>query len=309
MLRILVLALVLVNALLLSANLGWLGNLGLAGWPGMGHDREPERLARQVNPQAVGTTPGTPASVGESGGAAAWPAGSARAGAAAAGAATGAVAAEPGDATAPVAAPPGSSGAGAGVGVGAGAGVGAGGAGSAPAAPAPVAAPTACLQVAPLRPDETRVLLRQLVSAGLGEGSWRTEVLPAQTSFLIVMGRYGDPGLLQRKQAELRRRQVEWTVLEPSPHWPAALTPGLSLGRFVTEAAADSALARLEAQGVRTARVVELPPVAGLERLQLPALTAAQRALVLRVPTPDVGGWASCGASQTGPPPLRNARR
>ena len=54
MLRLFALVLLLANSLLLAAQWGWFDRLGLGdGRPGGAAQREPERLARQVNPQAV----------------------------------------------------------------------------------------------------------------------------------------------------------------------------------------------------------------------------------------------------------------
>lgn len=76
------------------------------------------------------------------------------------------------------------------------------------------------------------------------------------------------------KRAELRARKV------PYDRPGAALEPGLSLGRFSTEEAAERALATLGTQGVRTARVVQERTDATGYVLRLPAATAALRTQV-----------------------------
>jgi hypothetical protein len=303
MLKTLVLALLLANGLLLAANLGVLGALDQQ------QDREPERLARQISPEAAHTTPGS--------GRGAWPADPARAGGgAASGGATGAVGADP-------AATPASDGVQTSPDTPADAANAALGASSL-AAPASGAAsgaaalvntaangPKSCLLLAPMTAAQGAAVTQSLLAAGLPQGSWRSQALPAVPQYWIVMGRFANQGLLQRKQAELRRRQVPWTVLQAAPNLPPGLAPGLSLGRYDSEAEAQTALDRLEARDVRTARVVTLPAVAGQQQLQLPALDAGQLTRALRLATPVNTRWLNCDGSLPVAPAaaVRNGRR
>ena len=84
------------------------------------------------------------------------------------------------------------------------------------------------------------------------------------------------PLLLGKKRAELRARNVSYDRAGV-----AALEPGLSLGRFSTEEAADRALAMLERKNgdaVRTARVVVDRPEVVSFQLRLPLVDSALRA-------------------------------
>lgn len=93
--------------------------------------------------------------------------------------------------------------------------------------------------------------------------------------WIIYMGRYPTADAVSRKQAELKVIQVA----AERPRSPA-LEPGLSLGAFDTQAAAQASLTRLAARGVRTARVVQEWPELHGHVLRLPAADAAQKALV-----------------------------
>lgn len=88
---------------------------------------------------------------------------------------------------------------------------------------------------------------------------------------MVYMGRYPDAQTLEKKRAELRARQVDFA--QPGD---AALQPGLSLGVFSSEQAAETALANLgKAHGIRTARVVQLRGPQSAVSLRLPAVGAA----------------------------------
>ena len=108
--------------------------------------------------------------------------------------------------------------------------------------------------------------LRRAASA-LPAGSWSLEPATLPGRWMVYMGRFTDPDLLAKKRGELREMNIAYD--RPS----AALDPGLSLGRFSTEEAAQRGLANLTAKGVRSARVVQ-------ERLELPGF-------MLRLPGAD----------------------
>jgi hypothetical protein len=131
---------------------------------------------------------------------------------------------------------------------------------------APPLRPPECLATAPL-PDAIAAVLRQRLAAW-PTGSWRLEQASEPARWIIYMGKYPDAEMVERKKAELRRRGVSF---EPVAN--PALQPGLSLGGFTTQAAANDQLALLATRDVRSARVV-------LERQEL-------RGLALRLPLVD----------------------
>ncbi len=123
--------------------------------------------------------------------------------------------------------------------------------------------PPECLATSPL-PDAVAAVLRQRVAAWPA-GSWRLEPAVEPARWIIYMGKYADPEMVERKKAELRRRGVSF---EPVAN--PALEPGLSLGGFTSQAAANDQLAALATRDVRSARVVlERPELRGLT-LRLP---------------------------------------
>lgn len=126
-------------------------------------------------------------------------------------------------------------------------------------------APAECLQAGIFDTAQADTLRR--AAAALPEGSWRLEPATLPGRWMVYMGRFPDADQLAKKRAELR----ELGVAYDRPN--AALEPGLSLGRFSTEEAAQRGLTTLAAKGVRSARVVQ-------ERLDMPGF-------MLRLPEAD----------------------
>lgn len=145
---------------------------------------------------------------------------------------------------------------------------------SAPPAPAPAAmaasAPaTVCLQAGTL--DQRQADAVRTAAAALPQGSWSLESTPIPGRWMVYMGRFADTDALAKKRNELRALGVSYD--RPG----AALEPGLSLGRFSTEEAAQRALTTLGNQGVRSARVLQERADTPVFVLRLPAVNAAMR--------------------------------
>lgn len=215
--------------LLLAANLGWLAwtqgwlrPLGLVPQ----EQAEPQRLQRQVQPQALRLQPLEPASAG----AAADDTPARRSTAASA---TPASAAEPA------------------------------------AAPASAPAPTACLQIGTF--DASQIEAVRQAAAGLPEGSWRVDAVQLPGRWMVYLGKLPDAAAVAARRAELRAQGVD------TDRPGAALEPGLSLGRFASEEAAERALDSLARKGVRGARVVRERRDTPAYLLRLPQADAALR--------------------------------
>lgn len=304
MLRLLLLVLLLVNALLLAAQWGVFGPPG-----GAAAQREPARLQRQVRPDAVQIVSAPAASAAQAALVASAPAANLAAAAAAAATSTAAsavlpVAAPAGPASqASAAAPPAHQ---------ARAVPAAALASSAGATPAPSSAASAssaataastrpvansaapgCLQAGPFAAADAETAQRTLQGAGLPAGSWQALTSDGGGVYMVYMGRYTDPKLLQRKHDELARRKVVADDLRDIP----ALQPGLSLGRFETREDADAALARFAKRGVRTARVLTLQQAQAQTLLRLPAADATLRTRLAGLRLPSGPGFVACAAA------------
>ena len=152
--------------------------------------------------------------------------------------------------------------------------------------PAPTAAAPAdageCLQAGIF--DEKQAAALRTAAAALPPGSWSLEPTPITGRWMIYMGRFDDQDTLDKKRAELRARKVDFDRAG------GTLELGLSLGRFSTEEAAQRGLTALNAQGVRTARVVLERQAATGFILKLPAVTDAQRQQWLATLRPAMAG-------------------
>ena len=157
---------------------------------------------------------------------------------------------------------------------------------NAASAPAPTATAPAdageCLQAGIF--DEKQATALRTAAASLPPGSWSLEPTPITGRWMIYMGRFDDQDTLDKKRAELRARKVDFDRAG------GTLELGLSLGRFSTEEAAQRGLTALNAQGVRTARVIQERQAATGFILKLPAVTDAQRQRWLATLRPAMAG-------------------
>lgn len=157
---------------------------------------------------------------------------------------------------------------------------------TAASAPAPTAAAPAdageCLQAGIF--DDKQAAALRTAAAALPPGSWNLEPTPITGRWMIYMGRFDDQDTLDKKRAELRARKVDFDRAG------GTLELGLSLGRFSTEEAAQRGLTALNAQGVRTARVIQERQAATGFILKLPAVTDAQRQQWLATLRPAMAG-------------------
>lgn len=98
-------------------------------------------------------------------------------------------------------------------------------------------------------------------------GAWSLEAVTEPARWIIYMGKYPGVEQVARKRAELRQLGITF-----EPPGKPELEPGLSLGSFPSEAAANTQLAALAERGVRTARVLQERPEQRGQRLLLPAV-------------------------------------
>jgi hypothetical protein len=122
------------------------------------------------------------------------------------------------------------------------------------APPPPVVAvatqPAECYQ-AGLFDDTQANAVRRALETSLPAGSWQLESAVEPARWIVYMGKYPNAETVAKKRQELAALNLK---LEPLNS--ASLEPGLSLGGFDTQAAANTALANLSKRGVRTAQVV-----------------------------------------------------
>jgi cell division protein FtsN len=98
-------------------------------------------------------------------------------------------------------------------------------------------------------------------------GSWTLEPVVEPARWIVYMGKYAGVEQVARKRAELRQLGISFEALT-NPE----LEPGLSLGGYASEAAANQQLQVLADRGVRTARVLQERPEQRGQRLLLPVV-------------------------------------
>lgn len=139
------------------------------------------------------------------------------------------------------------------------------------AAAAAAPRPPECLAAWPLEEPQVNALMATLNA--WPAGSWSIEPLTEPARWIIYMGKYPSDEQVARKKGELRQLGISFEPLSnPS------LEPGLSLGGFGSQEAANQQLQALAQRGVRTARVVQERPELKTQRLVLPAVDDTLRA-------------------------------
>lgn len=149
--------------------------------------------------------------------------------------------------------------------------------------PAKAEPSTICLQAGAFNAAQADVLRKALGSLPADSWSLNNATLPGR--WMVYMGRFADQNALDKKRKELQARDVPYD----RPRIPA-LEPGLSLGRYSTEEAAERALAQLGTKGVRSARVVPERAETPAFVLRLPAVAADARQRISTTLRPALAG-------------------
>lgn len=139
---------------------------------------------------------------------------------------------------------------------------------SASSAPASVA----CWEAGGFDATQAELLRAELRLMGLPDNAWRLGEVSSAGRWIVYMGRYDNAAQVNAKKAELRELGVDFREVNVT-----GLAPGLSLGTFSSEAAAQTALQQVLRKGVKTARVAQERAPSTSFSLRLPAITTAQR--------------------------------
>ena len=244
MLRIAVIVLLLANAGYYAWSQGMLRDMGY----GPTVQSEPQRLNQQIDPQKMQVTPVSMAAQASASAAPATVAAASAASAPASAPSAPASAASVAVAAAPTPTP-------------------------AASAPAPATPPqrTVCLQAGSYDEQQMQTL-RIAAQSALPANSWKFDPTPVPGRWMVYIGKLPDDDAVAKKRSELKNLQIDYD--RPG----AAFEPGLSLGRFSTDEAAQRALSQLTSKGVRTAKVVVERKETNVYTLRLPTADDALRA-------------------------------
>lgn len=248
-----------------------IGNLGFFAWThgwllastGLTPDgqREPQRLSAQLNAEQIEVL---------------QPGENARnhalrrraAASAAASAASGAASAPEGASTASAATTPGA---------------------SAPQVAAAPASPALCVEAGPFNNDDATAVdktLRPLLPAG----SWTRQSIAIGGQWMVYMGPYPDEDLYDRKVAELKRiKGLNFDEVRNGTY-----AKGLSLGRYASEADAETRLGSVKQRGIRTARVVTLRPAGQVHYLRIAQANVSMQVALSGLKLPQGKSFTAC---------------
>ncbi|GAB2479924.1 hypothetical protein GCM10027082_33550 [Comamonas humi] len=126
-----------------------------------------------------------------------------------------------------------------------------------------------CLQAGSFDAKQVEALRLQL--AKLPEGSWKLDSSSTAGRWMVYLGKFSSPEALDKRRDELRTLDIPTDRARL-----ASLEPGISLGRFSTEEAAERQQAMLARKGVSAKVVVERPELTSYT-LRLPKADSATR--------------------------------
>lgn len=138
------------------------------------------------------------------------------------------------------------------------------------------AKPRECLVLGPYDDSQADALRAALQGSTVAADAWQLQTVSIPERWVVYIGKFANEAALAKKRTELVTLNIK-----SDPVAAAHLVPGLSLGRFDTEAEGLEELARLRKAGVRTARVVQERQASQSAQLKLPAATDSLRAQVL----------------------------
>lgn len=136
---------------------------------------------------------------------------------------------------------------------------------------APAANSLLCLQSGLLDEAQASAVRRWLASS-FAQDSWAIDIVKLPERWIVYMGKYANAAELAKKRTQLAGLRLSFEPLS-NP----ALAPGLSLGAYASQEAANTALEALALRGVRTARVLLELPASQAYRVRLPAINEAMQ--------------------------------
>jgi hypothetical protein len=151
-------------------------------------------------------------------------------------------------------------------------------------------APTQCLESGPFSPAQIAAA-EQAAATAQGGLSWSRRSVEVPPVWALVMGPYPNRDVLDKKIEELKRTRVTFEELTALSNFKLAL----SVGRFDSKQAANSALASLSSRGIKTARAVQLSAAASQIYLRTETNDAAALSALRNLSGEPWGaGWADC---------------
>ncbi len=137
---------------------------------------------------------------------------------------------------------------------------------------APGNGPRVCWQAGGFTEDQAELLRAELGLLGLPASGFVFTEVRSGGRWIVYMGRYDNQQQLNRKKDELRALGVTFREITAP-----GLAPGLALGTYSTESAAQQALQKAERDGIRTGKVAQERAESLSFNVRLPSITDTQR--------------------------------
>jgi hypothetical protein len=156
-------------------------------------------------------------------------------------------------------------------------------------AAAAAAAPALCVEAGPFNNEDATAVdktLRPLLQAG----SWTRQSIAIGGQWMVYMGPYNDEELYDRKVTELKRiKGLNFDEVRSGTY-----ARGLSLGRFGSEADAETRLGGLKQRGIRTARVVTIRPAGQVHYLRVAQANESMQVTLSGLKLPQGKSFTAC---------------
>lgn len=151
------------------------------------------------------------------------------------------------------------------------------------------ASPALCVEAGPFNPEDAATVDKTLRPL-LPSGSWTRQSIAIGGQWMVYMGPYNDEELYDRKVAELKRiKGLNFDEVRNGPY-----AKGLSLGRFGSEADAETRLGSLKQRGVRTGRVVTVRPAGQVQYLRVAQANVAMQLTLSGLKLPQGKSFTAC---------------
>lgn len=149
--------------------------------------------------------------------------------------------------------------------------------------------PALCIEAGPFNAEDVTAVDKALRPL-LPNGSWTRQSIAIGGQWMVYMGPYTDEDLYDRKVIELKRiKGLNFDEVRGGPY-----AKGLSLGRFASEADADTRLGSLKQRGIRTARVVTIRPAGQVHYLRVAQANVSMQVTLSGLKLPQGKSFTAC---------------
>jgi hypothetical protein len=151
------------------------------------------------------------------------------------------------------------------------------------------AGPALCVEAGPFNPEDAATVDKALRPL-LPQGSWARQSIAISGQWMVYMGPYPDEDLYDRKLTELKRiKGLNFDEVRSGPY-----NKGLSLGRYTSEADAETRLGSLKQRGIRTARVVTIRPAGQVHYLRVAQANVSMQVTLSGLKLPQGKSFTAC---------------